>query len=236
MAALRKLSVATARVIRAGVARLIPARELVLGDLIQVEAGDRIPADSFLPGFHADEPPDTGSLPDRGVHTGQQICRDDLSNRGAFGGPLNMLFMSTNVVSGKGRALVTVATGSQTGVGKDRGDDSPRSAGEREETPLQRRLEQLGHTLLWLSLVIVAVVFLLGMPGGVPLIMMFLTSVRLSRCGHSRGPAVVTITLALGVTRMVQRHALIRRLPAVETLGSTTVIVSTRDGRHSEQE
>jgi Ca2+-transporting ATPase len=108
---------------------------------------------------------------------------------------------------------------------------------EQEETPLQRRLEQLGHTLLWLSLGIVGVVFLLGTLRGEPLITMFLTAVSLAVAAIPEGlPAVVTITLALGVTRMVQRNALIRRLPAVETLGSTTVICSDKTGTLTKNE
>jgi Ca2+-transporting ATPase len=108
---------------------------------------------------------------------------------------------------------------------------------EREETPLQRRLEQLGHTLLWLCLGIVAVVFFLGELRGVPVVTMFLTAVSLAVAAIPEGlPAVVTITLALGVTRMVKRHALIRRLPAVETLGSTTVICSDKTGTLTKNE
>lgn len=234
LAALRKLSVATARVIREGVARSIPARELVPGDLIQVEAGDRIPADSRL--IYA-----TSLQTQEASLTGEST---PVSKSAALipqtevplGDRRNMLFMSTIAVSGKGRALV-MATGSQTELGKIAAMIHREAQAEQEETPLQRRLEQLGHTLLWLSLVIVAVVFLLGMLRGVPPIMMFLTSVSLAVAAIPEGlPAVVTITLALGVTRMVQRHALIRRLPAVETLGSTTVICSDKTGTLTKNE
>jgi Ca2+-transporting ATPase len=234
LAALRKLSVATARVIREGVARSIPARQLVPGDLIQVEAGDRIPADSrliYATSLQTQEASLTGeSTPVS--KSAEPIPQTEVP----LGDRRNMLFMSTIAVSGKGRALVT-STGSHTELGKIAAMIHREAQAEQEETPLQRRLEQLGHTLLWLSLVIVAVVFLLGMLRGVPLIMMFLTSVSLAVAAIPEGlPAVVTITLALGVTRMVQRHALIRRLPAVETLGSTTVICSDKTGTLTKNE
>lgn len=234
LAALRKLSVATARVIRDGTIRSIPARELVSGDLIQVEAGDRIPADSRLisaASLQTQEASLTGeSTPV--PKSAEPISQTDVP----LGDRHNMLFMSTVAVSGKGRALVA-ATGLQTELGKIAAMIRREAQAEHEETPLQRRLEQLGHTLLWLSLAIVAVVFFLGMLRGVPLIMMFLTAVSLAVAAIPEGlPAVVTITLALGVTRMVQRHALIRRLPAVETLGSTTVICSDKTGTLTKNE
>ncbi|MDH5626303.1 MAG: cation-translocating P-type ATPase, partial [Nitrospira sp.] len=108
---------------------------------------------------------------------------------------------------------------------------------ERTETPLQRRLEQFGYTLLWLALAVVSVVFVLGYLRGEPVMTMFLTSVSLAVAAVPEGlPAVVTITLALGVTRMAQRHALIRKLPAVETLGSATVICTDKTGTLTKNE
>ena len=234
IAALKKLSITMARVIREGMMRSVPARELVAGDLIQIEAGDRVPADSrvvYATGFQTQEASLTGeSTPV--VKSAEPIPQTEVP----LGDRHNMLFMGTIVVSGKGRALVTT-TGSQTELGKIAAMIHREAQAEQEETPLQRRLEQLGHTLLWLSLAIVAVVFVLGALRGIPLGTMFLTAVSLAVAAIPEGlPAVVTITLALGVTRMVQRHALIRRLPAVETLGSTTVICSDKTGTLTKNE
>ena len=234
IAALKKLSITMARVIREGVIRSIPARELVPGDLIQIEAGDRVPADSrvvYATGFQTQEASLTGeSTPVAKSAEPISLAEVPLGDRH------NMLFMGTIVVSGKGRALVT-ATGARTELGKIAAMIHREAQAEQEETPLQRRLEHLGHTLLWLSLGIVVVVFLLGALRGVPLVTMFLTAVSLAVAAIPEGlPAVVTITLALGVTRMVQRHALIRRLPAVETLGSTTVICSDKTGTLTKNE
>ncbi|NGZ97145.1 MAG: cation-translocating P-type ATPase, partial [Nitrospira sp. WS110] len=234
LAALRKLSVDTARVIREGVLRSIPARELVTGDLIQIEAGDRVPADSrviYATSLQTQEASLTGESTPVGK-SAESIPQTQVP----LGDRHNMLFMGTVAVSGKGRALVT-GTGVATELGKIAVMIRREAQAEQEETPLQRRLEQLGHTLLWLSLAIVGVVFALGMFRGVPLVMMFLTAVSLAVAAIPEGlPAVVTITLALGVTRMVQRHALIRRLPAVETLGSTTVICSDKTGTLTKNE
>ena len=235
LAALRKLSVATARVVREGVIRSVPASRLVPGDLIQVEAGDRVSADGrliYATGVRTQEASLTGESTPVSKST-EAILLDaevPLADRH------NMLFMGTIAVSGKGRALVT-ATGPRTELGKIALLLQREAQAEREATPLQRRLEQLGHTLLWLSLGIVVMVFGLGLLRGIPLVTMFLTAVSLAVAAIPEGlPAVVTITLAIGVTRMVQRHTLIRRLPAVETLGSTTVICSDKTGTLTKNE
>ena len=234
LAALRKMSVAMARVVRDGVLRPIPASELVPGDLVLLEAGDRVPADARLTystNFQTQEASLTGeSTPvqkDVRVLTGTDIPLADRTN---------MAFMGTIAVSGKARALV-VSTGVRTELGRIATMIQQASEAERMETPLQRRLEQFGYTLLWLSLAVVAVVFTLGYWRGEPLLAMFLTSVSLAVAAVPEGlPAVVTITLALGVTRMVKRHALIRKLPAVETLGSATVICTDKTGTLTKNE
>lgn len=231
LAALKKLSVTSARVIRDGTLRSLPARELVSGDLIQVEAGDHVPADArlvYATSLQTQEAALTGeSTPvDK---TAEALIGDDI----ALADRHNLLFLGTNVTAGKGRALV-VATGRETELGRIA--TMIQKAGV-EPTPLQRRLEQLGHVLLYLSLAIVTVVFALGLLRGEPPVEMFLTAVTLAVAAIPEGlPAIVTITLALGVTRMVKRHALIRRLPAVETLGSTTVICTDKTGTLTKNE
>lgn len=232
--ALKHMAVITARVVRDGILTSLPARELVPGDLIQVEAGDRVPADArlvYATGLQTQE----ASLTGESAPVAKSI--ELLSQAEVpLGDRHNMLYMGTVAVSGKARALV-VNTGSHTELGKIAAMIRQAEEAEREETPLQRRLEQLGHSLLWLSLGIVAVVFLLGELRGIPVVTMFLTAVSLAVAAIPEGlPAVVTITLALGVTRMVKRHALIRRLPAVETLGSTTVICSDKTGTLTKNE
>ncbi|GIW54161.1 MAG: calcium-transporting P-type ATPase, PMR1-type [Nitrospiraceae bacterium] len=231
LAALKKLSVATARVVRDGITRSIPARELVPGDVILIEAGDYVPADarlSYAAALRTQEAALTGeSTPvDKAPAV---LAGDDLP----VAERRNMVFMGTVVAAGKGRALV-VATGLNTELGRIA---TMLQTAEPEATPLQRRLEQLGHLLLYVSLGVVAVVFALGLWRGEPLVGMFLTSVSLAVAAIPEGlPAIVTITLALGVTRMVARHALIRRLPAVETLGSTTVICTDKTGTLTKNE
>src|SRR4029077_1840486 len=133
-------------------------------------------------------------------------------------------------VSGKGRAFV-VATALRTELGRIAAMLQKATEAEQTETPLQGRLEQFGYTLLCLALGVVSVVFVLGYLRGEPALLMLLTAVSLAVAAVPEGlPAVVTITLALGVTRMVKRHALIRKLPTVETLGSATVICSDKTG------
>jgi Ca2+-transporting ATPase len=234
LAALRNMSVATARVIREGVLRSIPAYELVPGDLILLESGDRIPADArliYTTNFQTQEASLTGeSTPvEKGVDA---LGPTDvpLADR------VNMIFMGTVAVSGKARACV-VATALRTELGRVAAMIQKAMEAERAETPLQRRLEQFGYTLLWLALAVVMVVFGLGYLRGEPPVLMLLTAVSLAVAAIPEGlSAVVTITLALGVTRMVKRHALIRKLPAVETLGSATVICSDKTGTLTKNE
>ena len=234
LAALRKMSVATARVFRDGVLQSIPARELVPGDVILLEAGDRIPADArllYTVNFQTQEASLTGeSTP---IQKGAQA----LSGAAVpLADQANMAFMGTTAVSGKARAVV-VTIGQRTELGRISSMIQAAEAAEQTETPLQRRLEQFGYQLLWLALAVVAVVFVLGYLRGEPLVEMFLTSVSLAVAAVPEGlPAVVTITLALGVTRMVKRHALIRKLPAVETLGSSTVICTDKTGTLTKNE
>ena len=234
LSALRKMSVSMARVIRDGVVRTVPARELVPGDVIVLEAGDRVPADArliYATNFQSQEATLTGeSTPVE--KSAIALDRPDVQ----LGDRANMVFMGTVAVSGKARALV-VAISLRTELGRIATMIQQASEADRVETPLQRRLEQFGYTLLWAALAVVTVVFVLGYLRGEPLITMFLTSVSLAVAAVPEGlTAVVTITLALGVTRMAKRHALIRKLPAVETLGSTTVICTDKTGTLTKNE
>ena len=234
LAALRKMSVATARVIRGGALQSIPARELVTGDVVALEAGDRIPADArlfYTTNFQAQEASLTGeSTPVQKQAERLETTEVPLADQ------RNMVFMGTVAVSGKARGLV-VATGLKTELGRIASMIQKAAEAERDETPLQRRLEHFGYTLLWLALGVVTVVFALGYFRGEPLVEMFLTSVSLAVAAVPEGlPAVVTITLTVGVTRMAKRHALIRKLPAVETLGSATVICTDKTGTLTKNE
>ncbi len=222
---LRALTAPQAHVIRDGRLHEILAQELVPGDVIQLEAGDRVPADArilFALSLVAEEATLTGES------TGVEKTVDRVPDPDC---PLaernNMVFMGTSVSRGRGRALV-VATGMQTEVGTIAhliGD------AVEEKTPLQGRLEQLGKILVILSLLIVGVVVITGLVRGEPLYQMFLTGVSLAVAAIPEGlPAIVTIALALGVQRMIRAHAIVRRLPAVETLGCTTVICSDKTG------
>lgn len=231
LAALRTLAVTYARVVRDGTRLNLSSTELVPGDIIDVEAGDHVPADARLlqaASFRTQEAALTGeSTPVEKLSTALPDSDLPLADQ------RNMLFMGTTVTGGKGRAVV-VATGSETELGRIA---TLMTAAPIEPTPLQRRLEQFGHVLLALSLGIVLVVFGLGVWRGEPLFDMFLTAVSLAVAAIPEGlPAIVTTTLALGVMRMVSRHALIRRLPAVETLGAATVICTDKTGTLTKNE
>ena len=231
LAALKQLSVTTARVLREGRLSSLPAAALVPGDLVEIEAGDHVPADArvvYAANLQTQEAALTGeSTPVEKVTPALDNTEVPLADR------QNLIFLGTTVTTGKGRALV-IATGTATELGRIA---TLMQEVETEPTPLQRRLEQFGHLLLVFALVIVAVVFLLGLLRGEPAVAMFLTAVSLAVAAIPEGlPTIVTITLALGVTRMVGRHALIRHLPAVETLGSTTVICTDKTGTLTKNE
>lgn len=222
---LRALTAPQARVIRNGHLEDIPARDVVPGDVLVLEAGDRVPADARLvevTGLEAEEAALTGeSTPVKKQLADIPDPRAPLAERS------NMVFMGTTISRGRARAVV-VSTGMGTEVGtiahliREAGDD---------KTPLQRRLEQLGKVLVLLSLLIVGVVVVTGLVRGEPVYQMFLTGVSLAVAAIPEGlPAIVTIALALGVQRMIRAHAIVRRLPAVETLGCTTVICSDKTG------
>ncbi len=222
---LRALTAPEARVMRGGVIEQIPASALVPGDIIDLEAGDRVPADARLISTASLEVEEANLT---GESTAvRKLPSPVLDERAVVAEQINMVFMGTTVVRGRGRAVV-VATGMATEMGHIA--HLIRQAVE-DQTPLQRRLEQLGKVLVMLSIVIVGAVVVTGLMRGEPLYQMFLTGVSLAVAAIPEGlPAIVTVALALGVQRMIKAHAIVRRLPAVETLGCTTVICSDKTG------
>jgi len=225
VAALKALTAPQAKVIRQGRLQLIEAAMLVPGDVVECEAGDRVPADArilYEVGLEVNESALTGES--SAVRKRADVLPDpDL----AVGDRRNLLFMGTTINRGRVRALVV-----ETGMNTEMGTIAHliREAVE-DQTPLQRRLAQLGKILVVLSILIVAVVVITGLFRGEPLYQMFLTGVSLAVAAIPEGlPAIVTVALALGVQRMIRAHAVIRRLPAVETLGCTTVICSDKTG------
>jgi Ca2+-transporting ATPase len=225
LAALRKLAAPDALAIRGGHRESVPARELVPGDVVLLESGNYVPADLRLlesVNLRVEEAPLTGES--LGVDKDAALT---LSEEAQIGDRLNMAYMGTLVSYGRGKGLVT-ATGMETQIGTIA---SMLQSVETEQTPLQRRLDQLGKLLGWAALAICGLVFLFGWLRGVAALEMFLVAVSLAVAAVPEGlAAVVTITLALGMREMIQRHALIRRLSSVETLGSTTVICSDKTG------
>ena len=226
IAALRKMTAPIARVQRDGRTIIVPATQLVPGDLLEVEAGDIVAADARIletVALRCVESTLTGES--EPVSKVVEVIDDaDLP----LGDRKNMLFKGTSVAAGQGRAWI-VATGMQTELGKIAG--LIQRADEDERTPLQQKLDSLGQILVWVALGIVVLLFLLGLLRGTELLEMFMTSVSLAVAAVPEGmPAVVTIALALGVMRMSRRRALVRRLPAVETLGSTNVICTDKTG------
>ena len=225
LAALRKMSSPTSRVLRAGDWTEVPAAELVPGDILELEAGDRIPVDArLLQAFNL--------TVQEAALTGESVpvekeAEATLEPSTGIADRRNTVFMGTIAANGKAVA-VTVATGMETELGHIAG--MLKSQGP-QQTPLQKRLAELGRILILVCLVIVAVIFVLQLARGGDLAASFLTSVSLAVAAVPEGlPAVVTVALALGLQRMVKRNALVRKLPSVETLGSVTVICSDKTG------
>jgi Ca2+-transporting ATPase len=225
LTSLRKLSSPTAKTLRDGSLHSVAAEELVRGDIVELEAGDRVPADLRLIntfGLKAQEAALTGESTPVEKDAGAI-----LPNELTIGERVNMVFMGTNIVAGKGRGVVA-ATAMESELGRIAGF---LQAEKREPTPLQKRLEELGRVLIVACLALVAIIFVLQLLRGETLAHTFLVAVSLAVAAVPEGlPAVVTIALALGLQRMVKRNALIRRLASVETLGSVTVICSDKTG------
>ena len=229
MAALRKMAAPSVRVRRDGKVQEIPGSELVPGDIVLIEAGNVIPADSRLiesASLRVQEAALTGESEavEKSVEALDQP-EVPLADR------LNMLFMGTAATYGRAEALV-VATGMNTELGRIAGMIQGL---EQEPTPLQKRLGQLGKWLAVAALILVAIIFAQGLIRGEGARIMFLTAISMAVAAVPEGlPAIVTISLSLGAQRMLRRHALIRKLPAVETLGSVTVICSDKTGTLTE--
>lgn len=225
LAALRQMSAPTAKVIRGGRVEIVPAKELLPGDILELEAGDHIAADGrLLKSFSMQvaEAALTGESTAVEKDGETKIAVD-----APLGDRLNMVYMGTVVTQGKGTALV-VNTGMQSELGRIAG---MLQTTVEEQTPLQKRLDALGKALILFCLVIITVVFALRLLRGEKVGETFLLAVSLGVAAVPEGlPAVVTVALALGLQRMVKRHALVRRLASVETLGSVTVICSDKTG------
>jgi P-type Ca2+ transporter type 2C len=225
LAALRRMSRPNAKVIRNGTVQNVPAADVVPGDRIELEAGDHVPADArliYTVGFRAEESALTGESSPVDKEAGVVLEKDaPLAER------VNMAYVGTTVAAGKASAVV-VATAMQTELGQIAGMLQHHTP---EPTPLQRQLAGLGRLLVVVCVVIVAAIFVLQIVRGTPVQEAFLLAVSLAVAAVPEGlPAVVTIALALGLQRMAKRHALIRKLPSVETLGSVTVICTDKTG------
>ena len=223
--ALQKLSSHVAKVIRNGKLEVVQSRELVPGDIVILETGDYVPADLRIieaVNLKAQESALTGES----VPVEKMAARIE-DERIGLGDRINMLFSSSLITYGRGKAVV-VETGMNTEVGKIA--DIINSA-EEGETPLQGKLNKLGKTLGIVALIICFAIFGIGLLYGKDVIEMFLTAVSLAVAAIPEGlPAVSTIVLAIGVQRMVKKNAIVKKLPAVETLGSATVICSDKTG------
>ena len=223
--ALKNMSAPHARVIRDGTERIIDAAELVPGDIIRLEAGDFVPADARLiqsAGLKSEESALTGeSVPSEKDYLAQ------VEENAPLGDRHNMVYSGCSITYGTAAAVVT-ATGMDTEMGKianllDNEEDT--------QTPLQQKLAQLGKYLGIVALAACAIIFVVGLVNGIPVLEIFMTSVSLAVSAIPEGlPAIVTIVLSIGVQRMVKKNALIRKLPAVETLGGASVICSDKTG------
>ena len=223
--ALQTMTAAKCKVLRGGHQIVVESSQLVPGDVVVLEAGDAIPADGRLlecASLKIEEAALTGeSVPvTKAVEllTGSDVPLGDRKN---------MCYMGSTVVYGRGSAVIT-ATGMDTEMGKIAG---LLEGAEDGQTPLQKKLAKLGKNLGLLALAACAIIFVVGLINGIPVLEIFMTSVSLAVSAIPEGlPAIVTIVLAIGVQRMVKKNALIRRLPAVETLGSASVICSDKTG------
>ncbi len=226
IAALKKMTAPQAKVLRDGKISSIPASGIVSGDILALEAGDLVAADARLleaASLKCIESALTGES-EAVMKRAAVLDQGDIP----LGDRENMVFMGTSLAAGTGHAVV-VATAMDTELGRIAG--LIEEVDVEESTPLQQKLNSFGRILVWVALGIVALLFGLGLLRGTKPFELFMTSVSLAVAAVPEGlPAVVTVSLALGVLRMSRRRALVRKLPAVETLGSTTVICTDKTG------
>ena len=225
LAALKNMSAPNARVLRDGKTTTLPAYGLVPGDILHLEAGDVVPADCRVLeaySLRSNESALTGeSVP---VEKG---AADTYENITPLAERTNMLYSGCGITNGTAVAVV-VATGMQSEMGHIA---SMLEGEEGGDTPLQQKMTRLGKTLGWIALAVCVIIFIIGLLKGMKPMELFMTAVSLAVAAIPEGmPAIVTIVLALGVQRMVKKNAIIRRLPAVETLGSASVICSDKTG------
>ena len=223
--ALKNLSAPHAKVLRNGEEKLIESTQLVPGDIIRLEAGDFIPADARLL--------QSASLKiEESALTGESVPSEKdadlvIDEAAALGDRSNMVFSGCSVTYGTGTAIVT-AIGMDTEMGKIA---NLLDSEEETQTPLQQKLAVLGKYLGFLALAACAIIFVVGLINGIPAMEIFMTAVSLAVSAIPEGlPAIVTIVLSIGVQRMVKKNAIIRSLPAVETLGSASIICSDKTG------
>ncbi len=223
--ALKSMSAPHARVLRSGEEQIIDAAELVPGDIIHLEAGDAVPADARL--LHS-----VSLKSEESALTGESVPSEKnaemLAEKDApLGDRVNMVFSGCSITYGTGTAVVS-AIGMDTEMGKI----ANLLDGEEEtQTPLQKKLADLGKYLGILALAACVIVFIVGLSSGIPVMEIFMTAVSLAVSAIPEGlPAIVTIVLSIGVQRMVKKNVIIRRLPAVETLGSASIICSDKTG------
>lgn len=223
--ALKKMTVPETLVVRDGRQKKIQSTQLVPGDVVLLESGDRIPADLRLVEV-------TEMRIQESVLTGESEAVEKnieaiKAKETSLGDRVNMAYMGTSVIAGRGKGIVA-GTGMDTEMGQIAGMLQEQ---KQELTPLQKKLNQVGKNLGIIILFVIAIVVLLGCLRGIEFFDMFMTGISLAVAAVPEGlPAVVTIVLALGVQQMIKRNAIIRRLPAVETLGATTVICSDKTG------
>jgi len=226
IAALKQMTAPLAKVRREGQVTMVPAKDIVLGDILALEAGDLVAADARLletTSLKCIESALTGEA--------EAVTKQSALLKHAnvpLGDRANMVFMGTSIAAGTGQAVV-VATAMKTELGRIAGLIAGAEA--EEKTPLQQKLNSFARVLVWATLGIIALLFVLGLMRGTNPLELFLTAICLAVAAVPEGlPAVVTVALALGVSRMARRRALVRKLAAVETLGSTTVICTDKTG------